>query len=357
MRNLFMLTIALVLAIIISGCAATPTVPPAAYQPPDNAEEMEITEMHHNARNSLDWHGVYQGVIPSASGMGIRVELVLWQDEVGAGAFSLTYEYLQDDMPIPELANSSWAQWSEQAGSESGTFIWDETGNIIRLDLNNWPPYYRVGENMLTQLDMSGNPITGELADSYVLTRIIAGPTPLPPEAALHYGEAPSAQQNVPLTDDLGVPVEIVPEEPPHALLALWEREGYPDDIGGVYFDNDSGSLALLLVNPTPERIAELRALAGHDLIITPSTYSYNELRRIQDEIWAEVGADSKIFGVGVGWTSDEDRNVIGFGESGKEFRVLVWVDETVFEHYSSEFARRFGGRVVVEISEPNINF
>ena len=65
-----------------------------------------------------------------------------------------------------------------------------------------------------------------------------------------------------------------------------------PDDIGGVYFDNDSGLFAFLLVNPTPERIAELRALAGHDLIITPSTYSYNELRRIQDEIWAEVGAD-----------------------------------------------------------------
>ena len=55
---------------------------------------------------------------------------------------------------------------------ESGVFEWDETGNAIRLDAANWPPYFRVGEGRLTQLDMSGNLITGELADNYILTKV-----------------------------------------------------------------------------------------------------------------------------------------------------------------------------------------
>ena len=174
-----------------------------------------------------------------------------------------------------------------------------------------------------------------------------------------HEASAPAPYENqeneinVPLTDDLGVPVEIVPVAPAHPLLALWEREGYPDDIGGVYFDNDTGLLAFLLIDPTPERIAELQTLAGHDLLITPGTYSYNELRRIQNEIWYELIEDGIIYHAGVGWATDEDGNVTGFGESGKELRVIVGVDETVFEHYRDEFARRFGDRVFVEIGRP----
>jgi hypothetical protein len=52
----------------------------------------------------------------------------------------------------------------------SGTFRWDKGRNVIALDAENFPPYYRVGEDRLIQLDMEGNPITGDLADNYVLT-------------------------------------------------------------------------------------------------------------------------------------------------------------------------------------------
>jgi uncharacterized lipoprotein NlpE involved in copper resistance len=106
----------------------------------------------HNARNSLDWYGVYTGTIPSASGPGIDVRLKLNKDQ----SFELNYKYL--DRP------GSPVDWA-------GTFQWDDTGSIITLSVKDVPPYYKVGENKLIQLDMSGKRISGKLADNYVLKK------------------------------------------------------------------------------------------------------------------------------------------------------------------------------------------
>jgi uncharacterized lipoprotein NlpE involved in copper resistance len=55
---------------------------------------------------------------------------------------------------------------------EKGNFVWDETGNSIRLQgLKGLPSNYKVGENKLIQLDMKGNTISGALAEKYVLTK------------------------------------------------------------------------------------------------------------------------------------------------------------------------------------------
>jgi hypothetical protein len=48
---------------------------------------------------------------------------------------------------------------------------WDDTGNIINLGIAQTPSYYRVAQNKLIQLDMEGKPVTGNLADMYVLTK------------------------------------------------------------------------------------------------------------------------------------------------------------------------------------------
>ena len=106
----------------------------------------------HNSRNSLDWAGVYTGTIPAADVSGINVRLRLNQDE----SFVLQYEYL--DKPDNQF---NW----------TGSFTWDKKGNIITLKLKDTPPYYKVEENRLIQLDMKGKPITGNLADNYVLTK------------------------------------------------------------------------------------------------------------------------------------------------------------------------------------------
>jgi uncharacterized lipoprotein NlpE involved in copper resistance len=108
----------------------------------------------HNSKNSLDWEGVYSGTIPSASGIGIDVRLRLYPDQT----FVLNYEYV--DKPD---SMSSW----------TGLFQWDKKGNTITLNIKDVPPYYNVAENMLIQLDMKGKPVSGSLADNYVLKKVL----------------------------------------------------------------------------------------------------------------------------------------------------------------------------------------
>ena len=131
----------------------------------------------------------------------------------------------------------------------------------------------------------------------------------------------------------------------------LWEENQYPDDVGGVYYDRDTDSLAILVVYPSDERKDELYALFGRDLVITECRYSYNELLYVQNEITGMMSQEQKIYSSGIGWTS-KDGVVSGFGESGKEFRVVVGVDESEFARYSADFAEKYGDMVVVESSE-----
>jgi uncharacterized lipoprotein NlpE involved in copper resistance len=110
----------------------------------------QAIDAEHNSKNSLNWAGVYTGTIPAADGPGINVTISL---NTG-GTYEARYQYI------------------ERPGSDftlKGTFVWDNTGNIIKLNTKDIPPYYKVGENRLIQLDMRGKPITGNLADMYVL--------------------------------------------------------------------------------------------------------------------------------------------------------------------------------------------
>jgi uncharacterized lipoprotein NlpE involved in copper resistance len=119
-------------------------------------EEVVVTEMADNSRNSLDWQGTYTGVIPCADCSGINVTITL-----NPSTYELSYLYLgkNDNVPFQVV----------------GSFSWDETGSIINLENDaSIPSYYQVGENKLIQLDMEGNLITGNLADKYVLTKTAA---------------------------------------------------------------------------------------------------------------------------------------------------------------------------------------
>ena len=172
----------------------------------------------------------------------------------------------------------------------------------------------------------------------------------------------PPAPPAPPIPDSDHVTQHSVNEEPqvadvvPQAtMFEQWERFGYPNDIGGRYFDSDTGSVGILVVDPTPQRIAELLEMFGNNVIITPSIYTHNELMRVHSEISEMMFShpDSGICGISTGWTST-DGVVYGFGESGKEFRVTVQVDESVFDHYSLGFMNRYGDRVFVEVVFPD---
>jgi uncharacterized lipoprotein NlpE involved in copper resistance len=108
----------------------------------------------HNSRNSVNWAGVYRGVIPAADGPGINVGITLGND----GTYSIGYQYIDR---------------GEEVFTKNGTFQWNDAGSAIILDVKDMSPHYQVGENILIQLDMNGKKITGALADNYVLKKVL----------------------------------------------------------------------------------------------------------------------------------------------------------------------------------------
>jgi heat shock protein HslJ len=114
----------------------------------------EAIDAAHNSRNSLDWNGVYTGVIPCADCPGIRTKVVLNTDNT----YTISREYVDR---------------KDGLYNYSGSFVWDEDGGVISVKEDDREPAtrFKVGENILIQLDMEGNVITGDLADNYVLVK------------------------------------------------------------------------------------------------------------------------------------------------------------------------------------------
>jgi len=106
----------------------------------------------HNSQISLDVAGTYIGLIPCADCEGISVIIILNCDKT----FELNYRYIGK---------------SDEYFSCSGEYAWNESGNSIILNCDNFPNFYFVGENHLIMLDMDGNRISSELANKYILTK------------------------------------------------------------------------------------------------------------------------------------------------------------------------------------------
>lgn len=107
----------------------------------------------HNAQNSLDWEGTYKGLTPCADCEGIETEVTLKKD-------------------MSFVIKTKYKGKSDKFSEEHGKFKWDDKGSNITLEgLKGHPAQFFVGENTLTQLDMNGNKVTGELAEMYVLKK------------------------------------------------------------------------------------------------------------------------------------------------------------------------------------------
>lgn len=110
----------------------------------------------HTSQTSLDVGGTYKGILPCADCSGIETELSL----TDGNGYILKMTYLGKE-PTKTV-------------EKTGTYTWDASGNTIvlgGLDTNT-PRVYGIGEGRLTQFDLSGNEITGNLADKYVLVKI-----------------------------------------------------------------------------------------------------------------------------------------------------------------------------------------
>ena len=106
----------------------------------------------HSAQYSLDWKGVYKGILPCADCKGIETEIVLYADQT----YRLTRKYLgKSTRVIDSIVPFTWIN-----------------GSTIRLDgVIDGPSTYFVSEGAITQLDMNGKKIKGALAEKYVLKK------------------------------------------------------------------------------------------------------------------------------------------------------------------------------------------
>ena len=92
----------------------------------------------HNSRNSLDWAGTYEGVLPCAGCPGTKTKLTLNYD----GSYRLVTQ----------------AQGSQNAEkSVSGVFTWQPSGNAITLDERGGRQQFFVGEGRLILVRPEGD--------------------------------------------------------------------------------------------------------------------------------------------------------------------------------------------------------
>lgn len=105
----------------------------------------------HDAESSLDYQGTYTGVFPAADCPGIDMRLTLKKD----GTYSLHMKYLDRDSEF----------------DEKGAFTVKENLLTLTPSEGGQPQYYKVEENRLRRLDAEKQPVTGALADNYVLQK------------------------------------------------------------------------------------------------------------------------------------------------------------------------------------------
>jgi heat shock protein HslJ len=143
---------ATLMAMALSACSTM-------NQPPKTPAQNSPADAH-SSKNSIDWQGIYKGVVPCADCEGIATELQLLPN----GTYTLSTQYLGK---------------GKQVFVNTGSFTWNAQGSAITLlsrDANSAPDQYQVGENQLFQLDADGQRITGELARQYILTKATAMP-------------------------------------------------------------------------------------------------------------------------------------------------------------------------------------
>lgn len=181
------------------GVDSIPEAPDTSVSPmkinPDTSTSQPIGD---NSMTSLDWNGTYKGVTPCADCEGIETVLTLNLDKT----YILTTKYL--------------GKKESNLISSSGSFTWSADGSTIKLEgIKNGPSQYKVGENVLFQLDMSGQMITGQLAPKYRLEK---------QSAATTVSDASMTDTYWKLTELLGKPVDTAVKR--KEMFLQFDKEG-----------------------------------------------------------------------------------------------------------------------------------
>lgn len=146
MRTLSLHALLLALALALTAC-----------MPRQAAEGAPMAaDPAHNSRNSLDWAGIYEGVLPCADCPGIRTRLTLNRDE----SYELSTLYVDRDS-APRVVQ--------------GRFSWQPSGNAITLESQHGGQQFVVGEGRIALLPPGAAPSWPQ-PEQRVLQRVAAAP-------------------------------------------------------------------------------------------------------------------------------------------------------------------------------------
>jgi heat shock protein HslJ len=208
-----------------SGVDSIPEDPDTTVSPmkinPDTTASLPTGD---NSMTSLDWNGTYKGVVPCADCEGIETVLTLNLNKT----YTLTTKYL--------------GKKDAKLTSSSGSFTWSADGSTITLEaIKNAPSQYKVGENKLIQLDMSGKMIEGQLAPKYVLEKQTDAPTGSDISMTDTYWK---------LTELLGKPVDTTVKR--KEMFLQFDKEGGRvtgnggcNSVSGTYTVEDNGKITM----------------------------------------------------------------------------------------------------------------
>lgn len=147
MKKLFIPAIVL-LAIQIQACQSNSNNSSASSSSTDSS----YVDTTHTSQTALDWAGTYEGVVPCADCSGIKTTIMLNDNET----FTYSAEYLDKNTTV----------------QDSGKFMWHDNGSIVHLMGKDLNTKYKVGENLLIQLDTEGKVIEGAIAEKYYLIKV-----------------------------------------------------------------------------------------------------------------------------------------------------------------------------------------
>ncbi len=123
-----------------------------------SSKEAKVVDSDHTSEKALDWHGIYEGVLPCADCEGMKTRLTLRPDH----SYSLLVTYLGKEA---------------EPFQYEGSFAWASDGSSLYLnDVTEGPNRYFLGEGFVAQLDLEGQRITGELGERYVLQKVKTPP-------------------------------------------------------------------------------------------------------------------------------------------------------------------------------------
>ena len=109
----------------------------------------------HNAKNSLDYEGTYEGILPCIKGDCKEIELSLKLMKDGIFVYSTKRIGIDKEQLMT-----------------SGTYHFEDDGNTIVLDqIADVPNAFFISENKIYQLDKNQKKIEGADAEKYILNK------------------------------------------------------------------------------------------------------------------------------------------------------------------------------------------